>query len=219
MVSIPGMNMVAVPPLGTTGGRPRKEALYDREVYPDDTTLATEKKVFSNFSQFADAAVTPAATKQEGRDTNLAGSGSVGLPNGHLFHWYEWRHALTPLGSNVATNANKGVLEEIHRAISLSYCEFRFTQTVLITCPMAELPAGTGPAWGSTSQNDTVALGPNCVPNRQGKVIAINQNPIVIRGLQQFQISNKTPELGFTPTVDLFTLHVLDGILVRAITG
>lgn len=220
-----GIPLLDVPAVGSSGGRPRKESIFDTECYTGGgaTNLTATVRVFADFSRFSNTPNTAGITKQEGRDTNLAGSGSIGLPQGHLFHWHQWRHVVKSYGTNKITAANLVLSEEIHRFLELLHVKFNFTQSTLITVPGTELPAGVGPAWGAiaTTQTtvDRILLGPNCVPNRQGKVITIGESPVEIKALQQFGIVNEVLQGAFAPTVDLYSQHMLDGVLVRAMVA
>jgi len=154
----------------------------------------------------------------------LTGNGGIGLPSGHAFEWYQWRHAVLTYGTNRGTTANYVVDEEIHRFLMLLHCQFKFQQTVHIIAPGHELPQGTGPAWGSVAATGTnatpvtyKALGPNGIPDRKGKVITIGNDPISIEQLQNFGVINFVQQGAFSPTVDLFSQHILDGVLTRAL--
>lgn len=173
--------------------------------------------MFTNFSSFTNA---PAVlTKKTGRDTNLTGNGARGLPKNHVLFWYEWRAIPRSGDANLSTNANRNITEEWHRLLQLASVSFNFTQTTLIETQLTELPAGVGPAWGQTTHNAAVMFGPNCVPNRKGKVITITGKPVMIGELQDFDVEIKVPEAGFTPTEDIFLTVFLEGLLVRGIFG
>lgn len=218
-----GLALRQMQPAQATGGQARKESLYDTVVYPGAVALASQVKVFDNFGQFNATPANAAITKTEGRDTNLNGNGGIGLPSNHEFEWYQWRHKLLNYAANMALLANLGQTEQNHRLLQLLYCQFRFQQTTHISIPGSELPAGTGPAWGSIAADGAsaavqhVLLGPNCVPDRKGKVITIGGSPYIINALQQFGITNFVAQGAFSPTVDVFSQHVLDGVLTRAI--
>lgn len=217
-----GMPVVQLPSPGVVAGRPRKEGIYDTEVEATGSATGTSLTLFSNFSAFTTAPVTVTATKQYGRDVNLRGTTS-GLPKStHLF-WYEWRCKIRPLGTNLASAANNAngtsVTEEILRYRQTSSIQFEFSQTVLIQAQLDELPDGVGPAWGSTTHTASILLGPNCVPERKGKIVTISGKPVSIDEQQEFSVTLKQPQLTFNPTADLFITIFLEGMLLRAITG
>lgn len=214
-----GMPMVALPAPQSVGGRPRKEGVYDTEVYPSGAAARQEVNLFAAFNAFA-VAPTNGLTKQRGRDTNLS-AGSQGLPsNTHLF-WYEWRLKLRPIGSDLGTAANRVVSEEIHRLLGLMSVRFTFGQTTLIEVQADELPTGTGPQTTFTTHTTaTVFSLPNGVPNRKGKIVTITGKPVSINQLQEFRVVlNVAQNLGFTPTADYFATGHLEGMLLRGVTG
>lgn len=214
-----GMPLAAIPGPGTTGGRPRKEYVYDRECNQSATAVGTSLELFANYTTFTNTPVSSSLTKKKGRDTNLSGAGGQGLPSNHLLFWYEWRHQLQNIGADLSSAANKNLSEEILRVINLSYCEFSFTQTVLITARMNAIPAGVGPAWGTTTHTQAVMFGPNCVPDRRGHVVTVTGKPVQIDPQQEFRITNRMPQGSVTPTADMFSTHELVGLLIRAVTG
>ena len=75
-----GIQLVPLPSQGTVAGRPRKESVYDTDVYNSATAIPQTLTLFNNFSNFS---ITPTSglTKQFGRDTNLRGSGAGGYQN------------------------------------------------------------------------------------------------------------------------------------------
>ena len=143
-----GMPLVALPAPQSVGGRPRKEGVFDTEVYPNNAVTRQTVTLFSAFNAFGVAPVGAAGfTKQRGRDTNLS-AGSQGLPtNTHLF-WYEWRLKIRPLGVDIGLAANVRISSDIHRLLMLMAVSFTFGQTTLIELQADELPTGTGPAIG-----------------------------------------------------------------------
>ncbi len=214
------MPVVALPAPQSVGGRPRKEGVYDTEVYPTGANVRQEVALFAAFNAFAVAPVTVALTKQRGRDTNLS-AGSQGLPsNTHLF-WYEWRLKLRAIGANLTTAANVVVSEQLHRLLGLMGVRFTFGQTTLIEVQGDELPTGTGPqATFTTHTTATVFSLPNSIPNRKGKIVTITGKPVSINQLQEFRVLLNIPEnLAFQPTADVFATAYLEGMLLRGITG
>lgn len=212
------MPLVQLPAQGTVGGRPRKEGVYDTEVLANNANFGTSLTLFLDFSKFKTSPVGVSFTKQSPRDTNLQGGGTRGLPKNTALFWYELRCKVRPLGVNLALAANKTVTAEILRYIQISSASFAFTQTPLIQMQLDECPAGVGPAWGATTHTDTALFGPNCVPDRKGKIVTITGKPVYIPEMQDFSFKIESPEGNFTPTVDLFVTAHLEGLLVRGLT-
>lgn len=211
------MPLVALPAPQTVGGRPRKEGVYDTEVYPDNVVTRQNLDLFARFDAFAVAPVN-AFTKQRGRDTNQ--TGGQGLPtNTHLF-WYEWRLKLRPLGVDIGAAASINMTADIHRLLWLMAVRFNFAQTTLIELQADELPTGTGPQTTfSTITNRTVFSVPNQVPNRKGKIVTVTGKPTSIDALQEFRVALAIPEGAFTPQDDMFVTAYLEGLLLRGVTG
>jgi hypothetical protein len=218
-----GMQVVAIPTPGVVGGRPRKEPLYDSEVIKGSTTIPTEILIFQNFAQFR---VAPEDTnisqaKEQGRDTNLQG-GQSGLPQSTAFFWYQWRLKIRTLGINLGQATLANVSEEIRRLRQLSSVTFRFSQTDLITVQADELPDGVGPTSHHSNVTGAVSWGlVNGVPHRNNfKDVTVSGKPVGINALEQFRIVWRTPTgAGLTPDIDYFLCPVLDGLLIRGITG
>jgi len=218
-----GMPVVAIPTPGVVGGRPRKEPLYDTEVIKGATAVPTEVLIFQNFAQFraAPADTNIAQAKEQGRDTNLQG-GQSGLPQSTAFFWFQWRLKIRTLGVNLTTSANAIVSEEIRRLRQLASVTFRFSQTDLITVQADELPDGVGPTSHHSNHAGAVSWGlVNGTPHRNNfKDVTVSQKPVGINALEQFRVVWRTPTAaGLTPTIDYFLCPVLDGLLIRGITG
>jgi len=116
--------------------------------------------------------------------------------------------------------ANVGVFEEINRARELSFAQFRFASSELITIQADEAPNGTGPQYAQTTHSDTTILSlPSGVPTRgNAKDVTISGRPVEIVALEAFRVVIGTPT-GFTPTVNMYVTIVLEGLLLRGITG
>lgn len=215
-----GIQLVPLPAQGTVAGRPRKESVYDTDCWITGAAIPAQITLFQNFSAFS--VVPPSLlTKQFGRDTNLRGSGSSGLPQATHFFWYAWRCKVRAMGSNLGTAANVVVSEQILRATVLSYAQFNFQSSTLLTVQLDELPSGTGPAYTNTTQNvATVFSLPNGVPDRRiGKDVTVMGRPIELNALEAFTVPVFTPQGGFTPTAELYVTMVLDGVLLRGLSS
>lgn len=71
------------------------------------------------------------------------------------------------MNADLGTAANVVVFEEINRARELSFCQFRFASSELITVQADEAPSGTGPAYVNTTQTGATVLSlPSGVPTR-----------------------------------------------------
>jgi hypothetical protein len=171
---------------------------------------------FTNFSAFNTAGL--GLAKAFGRDTNLQGQN--GLPAAHHHYWYGLRAKVRTLNANLTTAANAVVPEQLNRARELSFLQFRFASSELITIQMDEAPSGVGPAYVSTTHTAaTVFSLPSGVPTRgNSKDVTISGRPVEIVALEAFQVLLGTPA-GFTPLVDLYVSIILEGLLLRGITG
>lgn len=213
-----GIQLVPLPAQGTVAGRPRKESVYDSDVWTI-AAIPAQINLFQNFSAFSTA---PAAlTKQYGRDTNLRGAGSSGLPQATHFFWYAWRCKIRALASNLGSAANVVVSEQINRVRELAYCQFNFQSSTLITLPLDELPSGVGAAYTNSTHNaSTVFSLPNGVPSRgQGKDVTVMGRPIELNALEAFTIPIFVPQGAFTPTAELYPQMQLDGVLLRGLSS
>lgn len=218
-----GMQVVAIPTPGTVGGRPRKEPLVDTEVIKGNTTVPTEVLIFQNFAQFrvAPADTNIAQAKEQGRDTNLQG-GQSGLPQSTAFYLFQWRLKIRTYGIDLTNVSYIDVSDQIRRLRQLSSVTFRFSQTDLIMLQADELPDGVGPITHHSNHPGAVSFGlVNGVPHRgNAKDVTVSGKPVGINALEQFRIVWRTPTAaGMTPTIDYFITPVLEGLLVRGITG
>jgi|GEM_PF-4793341 len=135
-------------------------------------------------------------------------------------YWYGLRAKIRTLNADLSLPANVVVSEEINRARELSFLQFRFASSELITVQMDECPNGTGPQTTFTTHTGaTVFSLPSGVPTRgNAKDVTISGRPVEIVALEAFQVLVGTPA-GFTPTVDLYVSIILEGLLLRGITG
>jgi hypothetical protein len=124
------------------------------------------------------------------------------------------------MNANLGTAANVVVSEEINRIRELSFGQFRFASSELITVQLDEAPSGTGPANTFTTHTGaTVFSLPSGVPSRgNAKDVTISGRPVEIVALEAFRVVIGTPA-GITPTVDLYCSVILEGLLLRGITG
>lgn len=216
-----GIQLVPLPSQGTVAGRPRKESVYDTDVYLAATAMPAQLVLFNNFASFS---VTPAlGVKQFGRDTNLRGTGSGGLPQAtHLF-WYAWRLKVRSLGTNLnlESGANAVVPEQMNRWRELTWIQFAFQTSVLITTQCDELPSGAGPQGIFTTVTQTTMPSlPSGIPSkREGKDVTIMGRPVELNALEAFTTPIYLPQGSFSPQVDLYVTGVLDGVLLRGLSA
>jgi len=210
------MRVVPIPAVGAVGSRPRKEPIYDTEGWTGGAAMPAQLATFVSFNAFNSAGL--GLAKAFGRDTNLQGQN--GLPAAHHHYWYSLRAKIRTLNAVLSTAANVVVPEQINRARELSFLQFRFASSELITVQMDECPNGTGPQFIQTTHtNATVLSLPSGVPSRgNGKDVTISGRPVEIVALEAFQVLIGTPG-GFTPLVDLYVSIILEGLLLRGITG
>jgi len=215
-----GMSLVALPSPGIIGGVPRKESVYDTEAYVAGAAIPTERNLFQNFTSFA---VTPGlgAAKQSPRDTNLQG-GNAGLPQAHFLYMYGWRAKHRTLNANMGTAANVVVTEELNRFRELGGVGFSFSQTQIIAAQLDELPSGTGPANVFTTHGAATVMSPQSgTPDRANFYdVTVGGRPIQVEALQDFRVRQTHPNTaGLVPTVDIYSTHILVGILLRGSAG
>ena len=210
------MRVVPIPAVGAVGSRPRKEPIYDTEGWAPGAAMQAEITTFTNFSQFNTAGLSLAKALR--RDTNLQGQN--GLPAAHHHYWYGLRGKIRTLDADLTTIANVVVSEQLNRARELSSLTFRFASSELITIQFDEAPSGTGPQYINTTHTAATVLSlPSGVPTRgNAKDVTISGRPVEIVALEAFQVAIGTP-IGFTPLVSLYVTIVLEGLLLRGITG
>jgi len=210
------MQVVPIPAVGAVGSRPRKEPIYDTEGWAPAVAMPAEIITFVNFSGFNTAGLSLA--KAFGRDTNLQGQN--GLPAAHHHYWYGLRGKIRTLNANLGTAPNVVVSEEINRARELSSLQFRFASSELITVQFDEAPSGTGPQYINTTHTTATVLSlPSGVPTRgNAKDVTISGRPVEIVALEAFRVVISTPT-GFIPTVSMYVSIILEGLLLRGITG
>lgn len=214
-----GIQLVPLPAQGTVAGRPRKESVYDTDVWSTSQAIPSQIVLFSNFTAFSIAPGNTAITKQFGRDTNLRGASSSGLPQATHFFWYAWRNKIRTLGANLTTAPNVVASEQILRVRQLSYAQFAFQSSTLMTVQLDELPDGVGPQNVFTTHTSTTVFSPVTGTDRRGKDVTVMGRPVELNALEAFTIPVSTPQGGFTPTLDLFCTAQLDGILLRGLSA
>jgi hypothetical protein len=81
--------------------------------------------------------------------------------------WYGLRLKIRSMDADLADAANVVVFEEINRIRELSFCQFRFASSELITVQADEAPNGTGPQFVNTTHAGATVLSlPSGVPTR-----------------------------------------------------
>jgi hypothetical protein len=210
------MRVVPIPAVGAVGSRPRKEPIYDTDGWAGGAPMPAQLATFTNFAAFNTAGL--GLAKAYGRDTNLQGQN--GLPAATHHYWYGLRAKIRTMNANLTTAPNAVVPEQINRARELSYLQFRFASSELITIQFDEAPSGCGPAYIQTTHAASTVLSlPSGVPTRgNAKDVTISGRPVEIVALEAFQVLIGTPA-GFTPLVDLYVSIILEGLLLRGITG
>lgn len=221
---MPAPILVPLPAQGTVAGRPRKESIYDSEVYPSGSAPARQVSTFSNLGAFATAPVSTGLTKQFGRDTNLRGTSAGGLPAAAHFFWYGWRCKWRYMGTDLNSEAAAVGPELLHRLIGLCFVQFNFQTSNLMTLQADELPSGVGPQFiGSTYTENLVLSLPNGIPDRRNsKDMLIMGRPIELGQNEQFTVDFFVPQVGTdtcTPVDDIFVTPTLDGILLRGLSS
>jgi hypothetical protein len=210
------MRVVPIPAVGAVGSRPRKEPIFDTEGLAGGSAMPASITTFTNFSSFTTAGL--GLAKAFGRDCNLQGQN--GLPAAHHHYWYGLRVKIRTLNANLGTAPNVVVSEELNRTRELSYLQFRFASSELLTVQLDECPNGTGPSNTFTTHTaSTVFSLPSGVNSRNNaKDVTISGRPVEIVALEAFQVLIGIPT-GFTPTVDMYVSVILEGLLLRGITG
>lgn len=224
------LRVVPIPAVGAVGSRPRKEPIYDTERWRGNTAPPTSITLFTSFNAFANAlgaGLSGTLTKAFGRDTNL--SGQQGLPAAHHHYWYGMRCKIRSMEADLSIAANVRVPEQINRIRELSFAQFRFASSELITVQLDELPSGTGPQnIATTHANVTTFSLPSGVPTRgNAKDVTISGRPVEIVALESFRVEIDTPQPGTDPVggvafslvTDLYASVILEGLLLRGITG
>lgn len=229
------LRVVPIPAVGAVGSRPRKEPIYDTERYTGGVAPPTSISLFNNFSAFANPlgallvgpAVGGTLTKAFSRDTNL--SGQQGLPAAHHHYWYGMRCKIRSMECDLSQATAARVPEQINRLRELSAAQFRFASSELFNVQLDELPSGTGPQHIATTHTAVTALSlPSGVPTRSNsKDVTISGRPVEIVALESFRVDVLTPQAGADPLsgtahtliTDLYLTIVLEGLLLRGITG
>lgn len=222
------LRVVPIPAVGAVGSRPRKEPLIDTERYTGGSAPPSVIEVFTSFNQFANAAGAGGTlTKQFARDTNL--SGQQGLPAAHHHYWYGMRCKIRSMEADLSSAANARVPEQINRIRELSAAVFRFASSELLTLQLDEVPSGVGPQHIATTHTGVTTFSlPSGVPTRSNaKDVTISGRPVEIVALESFRVEIKTPQGGqdpasataFTLITDLYLSIILEGLLLKGITG
>jgi hypothetical protein len=222
------LRVVPIPAVGAVGSRPRKEPIYDTERYTGGVAPPSSIQVFTSFNQFANpASAGGTLSKQFARDTNL--SGQQGLPAAHHHYWYGMRCKIRAMEADLSSAANARVPENINRIRELSAAQFRFASSELITVQLDELPSGVGPQHIATTHTGVTTFSlPSGIPSRgNAKDVTISGRPVEIVALESFRVEILTPQPGTDPAsaaafvlvTDLYLTIILEGLLLRGITG
>jgi hypothetical protein len=225
------LRVVPIPAVGAVGSRPRKEPIYDSERWTGGAAPPSSISLFTSFNAFANALggapLAGTLTKQFGRDTNL--SGQQGLPAAHHHYWYGMRVKIRSMECDLSQAGAARVPEQINRIRELSYAQFRFASSELITVQLDELPSGVGPQHIATTHTGVTTFSlPSGVPTRgNAKDVTISGRPVEIVALESFKVDVNTPQPGVDPIsgaafvllTDLYCSVILEGLLLRGITG
>jgi hypothetical protein len=225
------LRVVPIPAVGAVGSRPRKEPVYDSERWTGNASLPSRIQLFTSFNAFANplggAPLAGTLTKQQARDTNL--SGQQGLPAAHHHYWYGMRIKIRSMEADLSIAQNARVPEQINRARELSAAQFRFASSELITVQLDECPSGTGPQHIATTHTGVTTFSlPSGVPTRgNAKDVTISGRPVEIVALESFRVEILTPQPGVDPVTgvafvlitDLYVSAILEGLLLKGITG
>jgi hypothetical protein len=204
--------------------------VYDTERWTGGIAPPANIQLFTSFNAFANAlgpALFGSLTKQFARDTNL--SGQQGLPAAHHHYWYGMRCKIRSMECDLSQPASARVPEQINRIRELSAAQFRFASSELLNLQLDEVPSGTGPQHIATTQTGVTAFSlPSGIPSRgNAKDVTISGRPVEIVALESFRVEILTPQPGndpignvpFTLLTDLYCSIILEGLLLRGITG
>lgn len=225
------LRVVPIPAVGAVGARPRKEPIYDTERLTGGIALPSSVETFVNFAQFANplgALAGPGSfSKQFVRDTNL--TGQQGLPAAHHHYFYGLRVKVRSYETDLSQVQAARVPEQINRYREITGLTFRFTASELFNIQLDEAPSGTGPQFIQTTHTGVTTLSlPSGVPTRSNaKDVTISGRPVEIVALESFRLTLSTPQPGRDPLgnglfvliTDLYVTTLLEGMLLRGITG
>lgn len=229
------LRVVAIPSQGTVGSRPRKEPVFDTERLTGNVAPPTSVELFTNFAAFANPVGAAGGgfsgagtlTKSFARDTNIAGQ--QGLPAAHHHYWYALRTKVRTMEADLSTADAATVPEALNRYRELTALIFRFTSSELLNIQLDECPNGTGPQFITTTHSGVTQFSlPSGVPTRaNAKDVTISGRPIEIVALESFRVELRTPQPGvdpilgvaFTLPTDFYVSVILEGMLLRGITG
>lgn len=229
------LRVVPVPAIGAVAARPRKEPIYDTERLTGGAPPPTSIETFVNFAAFSQplGAVGPGAivagtlSKQFARDTNL--TGQQGLPAAHHFYKFGIGVKTRTMECDLSQAASARVSEQLNRYRELTGLTFRFTSSELYNIQLDEAPSRTGPQFINTTHTGvTVFSLPSGIPSRSNaKDTTISGRPVEIVALESFRVELRTPQPGVDPLsnvafvliTDVYVTTVLEGMLLRGITG
>lgn len=219
MATVP---LVQIPAPPSVGGRPRRQPLYDTEVIKGSTTIPNEFMLFNNFAQFR---VAPEDTNigqakdTGGRDTNLSGGGTSGLPHGFAFYAYSMRLKYLTYGINLTSAGNIAISDELRRIRELCSVVVKLQAVEYIVVPSHEIPSGPGPTTHHSNVSAAVSWGLAWgVPHRNNVYdLTISNKPLGLETGQQFRLLHRCATgAGLTPDIDYFVQAHLLGIAAIA---
>jgi len=145
--------IVSVPVAGPVGARPRREGLYDTEIFSAAGTN-TSYTFFKNTSVFSDSSA--GGSKTPGLDTNLVGNGGS-VPRGHYLYVYGCNHFVSRRGvglNNIAAGSQAAALDDKRKIIEAAWWRFSLASTPYLDAPLPFVPAGVG-MMGQVSTTET----------------------------------------------------------------
>jgi hypothetical protein len=151
--------IVSVPVAGPVGARPRREGLYDTEVFTAAGTTTTYV-FFKNTSAFSDSAAAgfSGSSKTPGLDTNLVGNGGS-VPRGHYLYVYGANHVVSRRQNRLQAFTNAAgdqarALEDKRMVIESAWWRFSLASTPYLDAPLIFVPAGVG-MFGTVATTET----------------------------------------------------------------
>lgn len=141
--------IVQVPVGGPIGGRPRREGLWDTEVFRQAGTTTTYS-FFKNTTTMTDGG----AAKVYGFDTNLVGNGGS-VPRGHYLYVFGANDILTRRETAALTAAG---IDDKRKLFESGSWAFYLGSTLYLLAPTTMVPSGTGICGPvSTTENNLTA--------------------------------------------------------------
>lgn len=213
--------IVTIPKQGPIATRPRRESLYDTELWTAaGGAIAAKRSLYVNANAFVQ---TTALSKIKGRDHNMDGANGL-LPKGQMFHWYGWRLKIRPMNRNLASENDGAILavfDVIRRIKEATWTTFYFgSSSLYLQLQTWQLPGGTGYPNCQHNQNATTYVGNNQDLDRMNNYdITLNGVPTEIGELEAYQVDIESNGVTPTPTTDLYPTCQLIGMLFKGIQG